>query len=105
MSLFRILDDVYSFMSTLDVFADSPQGGGGGDSQPTARMEGGRNKINHMTKPTGGGGGRRKPTPRGGGGFEPWNIYVYMGTCIQNTYIYAGYVCVCVCRSYYVPLS
>ena len=56
--------------------------GGGGEAQPSARMEGGRNKINHMTKPTGGGGGRRKPTPRGGGGgLEPWNIYMY-------TYVY-----------------
>ena len=66
MSLFRILDDVYSFMSTLDVFADSPQGGWGGltihsenggwkeqdQSHDTTHREGGGEKD---TNPTGGG--------------------------------------------------
>ena len=77
MSLFRILDDVYSFMSTLDVFADSPQGGWGG---LTTHSENGwwKEQDHPHDKTHKAGERRRKPTPRGGVGLEPWNIYIYI---------------------------
>ena len=61
--------------------------GGGGDSQPTARMESGRNKINHMTKPTGGDGGEKETNP-GGGDLESWNIYACI--CVGTQFFCAG---------------
>ena len=77
MSLFRILDDVYSFMSTLDVFADSPQGGWGG---LTTHSENGGWKEQDQSHDTThrGGGGEKETNPTGGGGLEPWNKYKYI---------------------------
>ena len=67
MSLLRRLDDVSSFMLTVDVFADSPQGGWGG---LTTLSEHGRWKeqdqphdITHR-----GGWGEKETNPAGGGG-------------------------------------
>ena len=53
MSLFRRLDDVSSFMSTVDLFADSPQGGWGGNITHSAHG-GWLEQFNFMSRPTGG---------------------------------------------------
>ena len=50
-------------------------------------MEGGRNKINHMTKPTGGDGGEKETNP-GGGDLESWNIYACI--CVGTQFFCAG---------------
>ena len=74
MSLFRILDDVYSFMLTLDVFADSPQGGWGGLA---THSENGwwKEQDPPHDKPHRGGWGEKETNPAGvGAGLEPWNI-------------------------------
>ena len=76
MSLIRRLDDVSSFMSTVDLFADSPQGGVGGkdNSQRTWRMAGAMSPSCH--NPQGGVGG--KETFLGGeGGLNP-GTYIRM---------------------------
>ena len=79
MSLLRSLDDVSSFMSTVDVFADSPQGGWGGkdNSQRTWRMA--EFNVTFMSPSTGGWRGKDVILPGGEGrGLEPWNIYIYI---------------------------
>ena len=77
MSLFRILDDVYSFMSTLDVFADSPQGGWGG-STTFSENGGWQEQDQPHDKTHRGGWGEKETNPAGGWCLEPWNIYIYI---------------------------
>ena len=71
MSLFRILDDVYSFMSTLDVFADSPQGGWGGLTTHSENGGWKEQDQSHDTTHRGGGGEKENNPTGGGGGLDP----------------------------------
>ena len=60
-------------MSTLDVFADRPQGGWGGLT--THSENGGCKEQDQSHDTTHRGGGGEKETNPTGGGLEAWNIY------------------------------
>ena len=70
MSLFKRLDDVFFFMSTVDLLADSPQGGWGEHNLQRTYGDGWSN-INFMSRPTGGVGGKETFPGGEGGGLEP----------------------------------
>ena len=64
------------FMSSVDLFADSPPGGWG-ETQLIAHIGVWLEHYQLDVITHWGGGGEGNP-PWGGGGREPWNIYIYI---------------------------